>query len=256
MTESTTSTGKQSAHPRYARVVGSPGSRVRMAGLMRTQWPLLIVVALAGYLLRAAFPYPSIGSTLAGVLFLSLAVAVAAAANHSRVRLAAFLKGARGEELVARRLALLPETFAVFHGLAARGAGMLMQGGGDLDHVVVGPTGVFVIETKNWDGTITIQNGELACDGVPPSRPPLDQVKSAAVQLRTHLRSTTKLDIPVSPILCFASNHLSPGRQGSAGVLVCNANQLTDLILTSNDSPLADPDRGVIIEALEKDCDL
>ena len=43
---------------RYARIVGSPGVRVRMAGLLRTQWPLLIVVALAGYLLRAALPHP------------------------------------------------------------------------------------------------------------------------------------------------------------------------------------------------------
>jgi hypothetical protein len=54
----------------YANVFGSPGTRVRMAGLLRTQWPLLIVVALAGYLLRAAAPVPRIGSTAVGVLFI------------------------------------------------------------------------------------------------------------------------------------------------------------------------------------------
>jgi hypothetical protein len=246
---------EQPAHSRYARVVGSPGTRVRMAGLLRTQWPLLIVVALAGYLLRAAVPHPPIGSTLAGILFLALAVAVAAAANHSRVRLQAFLKGARGEEVAARALALLPDTFTVFHGLAAHGAGILTQGGGDLDHVVVGPSGIFVIETKNWAGAITIHNGELTCDGSPPSRPPLDQAKSAAAALRSRLRDATGVDTPVTPMLCFASNRLSPGQQGSAGVLVCNADQLTDLILASNDSPLADPDRNAIIKTLEEGCD-
>jgi len=227
-----------------------------MAGLLRTQWPLLIVVALAGYLLRAALPHPPIGSTLAGLLFLALAVAVAAAANHSRVRLQAFLKGAKGEELTARVLGFLPEAFTVFHGLSPREAGVRMAGGGGLDHVVVGPTGVFVIETKYWSGAITIQNGELACDGIQPSRPPLDQVKSAAAALRAYLLKATKLDIPIVPILCFASNSLTPGQQGSAGVLICNADQVLDLIQASSDSPLADPAGNAIIRALEAGSEL
>ncbi len=237
---------------RYARIVGSPGVRVRMAGLLRTQWPLLIVVALAGYLLRAALPHPHIGSTMAGLLFLALAVAVAAAANHSRERMQAFLKGAKGEETAGRALALLPETFTVFHGLAAAGPGILTQGGADFDHVAVGPTGVFVIETKNWSGEIAVQNGELICDGDRPSRPPLDQVKAAATLMRSRLKDATGLDVPVSPVLCFASNPLAAGQQGSAGVFVCNADQLTDVILSKTDSPLADPDQAAIIKALEE----
>ncbi len=239
----------------YARVVGSPGTRVRMAGLLRTQWPFLIVVALTGYLLRAALPHPRIGSTLAGLCFLALAVAVAAAANHSRSRMQAFLKGARGEEAAARVLALLPDAFTVFHGLAATRRGILAQGGADLDHVVVGPTGVFVIETKNWNGSIAIQDGELICAGARPSRPPLDQVKAAASALRSRLRAATACDIPVTPVLCFASNTLSPGQQGAAGVLVCNADRLIELILPANDSPLADTDREAIIKTLEESCE-
>ncbi len=239
----------------YARVFGSPGVRVRMAGLLRTQWPLLIVVALTGYLLRAAIPVPAIGSTLAGVLFFTLAVAVAAAANHSRNRLQAFLKGAKGEELVARALVLLPETFTVFHGLAAHSQGIVSQGGGDLDHVVVGPAGVFVIETKNWTGTIAIKDGKLTYDGVVPSRPPLAQVKQAATVLRNQLQSAVGEDIEISPILCFASNPLSSGQQGAAGVLVCNADQLTHLILGTRETPLSDVTQRMIIEVLKEKCD-
>jgi hypothetical protein len=240
----------------YARVFGSPGARVRIAGLFRTLWPLLIVVALAGYLLRAALPVPAIGSTLAGALFLVLAAAVAAAANYSRDRLQAFLKGARGEELVARALALLPESFSVFHGLSAHARGILTQGGGDLDHVVVGATGVFVVETKNWNGEVTIESGELLCDGDVPSRPPLDQVKCAANALRSRLQAVADEDLKVSPILCFASNCLPAGQQGAAGVIVCNADQLTTVILAEGPALLSDITQQAVIQQLQKDCEL
>ena len=35
----------------------------------------------------------------------------------------------------------------------------LRDGGGDIDHIVLGPNGVFVLETKNWNGNIS-SNGE------------------------------------------------------------------------------------------------
>jgi len=226
-----------------------------MAGLLRTQWPLLIAVALTGYLVRAALPIPRIGSTVAGILFLTLAVAVAAAANHSRNRLQAFLKGAKGEEAVARALVLLPERFIVMHGLATHKRGILGQGGADLDHVVVGPAGIFVVETKNWNGAIAIENGVLICDGDLPSRPPLTQVKSAAAALRAQLLASTGLALEVLPILCFASNRLTPGQQGAAGVLVCNANQLTRVILAHDGEAIPEANRQAIVQRLRKDCD-
>jgi hypothetical protein len=240
----------------YASVFGSAGTRVRMAGLLQALWPLLIAVALTGYLLRAAIPVPTIGSTLAGTLFLALAIAVAATANHSRTRIQAFVKGARGEELVARSLALLPESFTVFHGIAAHSRSLIPQGGADLDHVVVGPAEIFVIETKNWSGTITIENGDLVCDGEPPSRPPLDQVKDAATTLRTRLRSVLEAEIEITPILCFASGRLPAGQQGAAGVLVCNIEQLPSIIQNSGETPLSEQTRQAVIQALKKDCEL
>jgi hypothetical protein len=239
----------------YASVFGSPGTRVRMAGLLRTQWPLLIVVALAGYLLRAAAPTPAFSSTIAGVLFLALAVAVAAAANHSRKRLQNFIKGAKGEEAVARELALLPEAFTVFHGIASRKRGILGQGGADLDHVVLGPSGTFVIETKNWNGDITIKNGELSCDGELPSRPPLAQSKAAAATLRTQLLSSCGIETEVHPILCFASNRLPIGQQGASGVLVCNADQLISVIQDANEATLSGSDQQSIISTLTQACE-
>ena len=57
-----------------------------------------------------------------------------------------FLKGATGEFMVARKIDDLPDEFCVIHDLATPF--------GNLDHVVIGPTGVFVLETKNWRGVI------------------------------------------------------------------------------------------------------
>ena len=57
-----------------------------------------------------------------------------------------FTKGAVGENAVAKALTALPEEFYIINDLATPF--------GNLDHVVVGPTGVFVLDAKAWRGTV------------------------------------------------------------------------------------------------------
>jgi len=61
--------------------------------------------------------------------------------------------GAVGERDVGRVLSRLPFGFHVFNGIRFPS--------GDVDHVVVGPTGVFSIETKNYSGTIGVREGHI-----------------------------------------------------------------------------------------------
>lgn len=70
-------------------------------------------------------------------------------------------RGYDGETMVGRKLAAeLPDSFRVIHDLQTPC--------GNLDHVVIGPTGVFVIETKNWRGWVTADGkGELLLNGKP-----------------------------------------------------------------------------------------
>lgn len=56
-------------------------------------------------------------------------------------------RGAAGENAVARVLANFPADFHVINDLSTPF--------GNLDHVVIGPTGVFVIDAKNWRGIVT-----------------------------------------------------------------------------------------------------
>jgi hypothetical protein len=67
-------------------------------------------------------------------------------------------KGAVGEKSVAHTLSKLPDEFRVVNDLPTPT--------GNLDHVVIGPTGVFVVETKNWRGIIGADGkGELTWNG-------------------------------------------------------------------------------------------
>lgn len=69
-------------------------------------------------------------------------------------------KGARGEVAVGLILADFPDTFCVINDLATKF--------GNIDHVVVGPTGVFALDTKNWRGIIAPDGkGELQLNNRP-----------------------------------------------------------------------------------------
>ncbi|AXV38927.1 nuclease-related domain-containing protein [Methanobacterium sp. BAmetb5] len=56
-------------------------------------------------------------------------------------------KGAKGEKIVAKKLKKLPKKYTAIRDVK------IPNMGGDIDHVVVGPTGIYVIETKNYKPT-------------------------------------------------------------------------------------------------------
>ncbi len=63
-------------------------------------------------------------------------------------------KGIKGEFIVAEYLNQLPEDYFVFNDVKFPGSY------GNLDHVVVGPTGIYVIETKNYGGFFLVKGDE------------------------------------------------------------------------------------------------
>ena len=63
--------------------------------------------------------------------------------------------GWEGEKQVMKLLSSkLSDDYFLINNLYLRGSG------GDIDHVVLGPSGIFVLETKNWSGDITC-NGDI-----------------------------------------------------------------------------------------------
>jgi hypothetical protein len=61
----------------------------------------------------------------------------------------------------------------------------LRDGGGDIDHMVLGPNGVFVLETKNWSGKISCNGDEWHRPGKRNfSGSPSRQVKRNAAKIQ------------------------------------------------------------------------
>jgi hypothetical protein len=63
-------------------------------------------------------------------------------------------KGIKGEYLVAEYLNQLPKDYFVFNDVK------FPESYGNLDHIVIGPSGIYVIETKNYDGFFLVKGNE------------------------------------------------------------------------------------------------
>jgi len=113
--------------------------------------------------------------------FVPLFVLGRAASAGGRLNSMRLQRGIVGEERVASLLnGLQSEGFTAIHDLEI--------GRGNADHVLVGPTGVFVIETKDWGGRFYRRRGRLmfnqrAADDV------VGQVTVAALAVRSRLES-------------------------------------------------------------------
>lgn len=221
---------EQPASP-FADVYGTPGQGPRTLGPLRVFWPLAPFCLAAGWLLRAALPLPALSTTQAGILFLVLAALLTGFTVWSARRLQSFIKGAEGEEQIARRLSFLPASYSVFNDF------QLDETGPSFDHIVVGPAGVFVIETKNWSGEISFENGQVLCNGKPPHRPPIRQVKEAVAALLDHLSDTGCPEVPVQPVLCFVNNRIAAGVANIGGVRICTDDTLAQLFENTLTTP-------------------
>jgi len=107
-----------------------------------------------------------------------------------------------GERAVGQYLERLrSEGYQVFHDLIGEGF--------NVDHAVVGPAGVFTIETKTWSkpakGEPRIEfNGErLVAAGYEPDRDPIVQAKAQSSWLRRLIEETTGRRITVRPVVVF-----------------------------------------------------
>ena len=87
----------------------------------------------------------------------------------------------------------------------------LRNGAGDIDHVVLAPSGVFVLETKNWSGNITCNGDEWQRTGRNGFKgSPSMQVKRNVATIKRIIDSTSALrplGIWVEGIVVFTNDH-------------------------------------------------
>lgn len=231
-----------------AAIYGEPGDRARLTGLMRALWPVLAGVWLAGVAVGLLAGPRVVAS---GAFFIAAAAVLIVASARSMRRVRSFFKGARGEERVAAVLANLPEGFAVFHGVDG-GADQRGSGAGDIDHVVVGPSGVWVVETKCWDGRVEVGTSKVLFDGAPPSHDPVEQVRRLTAQVVGDLARRLPGAPPVHALLCFAGSGFANGAARLGEVEVCGISRLYATVSADTATPISEDDRIRLIEILKQ----
>jgi hypothetical protein len=96
----------------------------------------------------------------------------------------------------------------------------------NIDHVVVGPGGVFAIETKGYsvfgNGCVEIgKDGVLRLSNKAAQRDPLEQARSSARKISRHLKSYMRKEFFVHPVLVFPGWKMAIPKSES-GVVVLN----------------------------------
>ena len=117
--------------------------------------------------------------------------------------------GARGERQTARLLERLGrDGYVIFHDLA------VSDSPANLDHLVVGPSGVFVIDSKQWTGQV-----HQSADGlVWHNHYRLDRTLAT---FRWQAETLGRLlGVPVAPLVCVHGAHIQGGGLRAQGVAI------------------------------------
>jgi len=128
-----------------------------------------------------------------------------------------YKKGKSGETLVEENLQKLSDDYYLINDV------MLPGSYGNIDHIILGPNGIFVIESKNYDGKIICNGDEwhrhyeggltISVRGRPYWKlgkdydigSPSKQVKRKAIKLKQFIQKTFKKTIWVEGIVVFTN---------------------------------------------------
>ena len=196
-----------------AKIHGIAGEWARVKGTVAGLWPLFFGVFACGFSVALFFAVPLAAVTLLVASVVWILWSLMRGLRHVE----RFFKGARGEEKVAAVLRSLPDAYHVFNDFAA--------GRAHVDHVVVGPGGVFSVETKSWRGVVTVEDSHILLDGQLPDRDPLAQTLREAALVRTALAARGWTG-DVTPVLVFASNAFAARRAEVRGATIVNLDEL------------------------------
>jgi hypothetical protein len=143
-------------------------------------------------------------------------------------------RGAAGERRTARLLdRLTRDGFVVFHDLAVPG-----NTRANVDHLAIGLTGVFVIDSKQWTGSVHQGGDGLAWH----NHTPLDRTL-ATVRWEADTISRI-LGTRATPLLCVHGAHVQGGGLDTQGVAIVPAHLLRSAL--GQDRVLSDADVAVL----------
>lgn len=175
---------------------------------------------------------------------LTACLVIACAAYHTirlRPRLKSLQLGLQGEKTVGQSLeALRSRGCRVFHDIPAKGF--------NVDHVIIGPQGVFAVETKTFskpaqgDASVTYDGEKVLVGGREPDRNPLVQARASRDWLRDLLLETTAIRYPVRGVVVLPGWWVEPpGEKKRSDVWVLNPKALPAILVVGAFGPPDEP---------------
>lgn len=138
-------------------------------------------------------------------------------------------QGSEGEKAVGQFLEpLRAQGYTVFHDVIGTGF--------NIDHVLIGPAGVFTIETKTFskspgpDITVKFDGERILVDGFELDRDPVVQAKAQAGWLRELLAESTGRRLPVRPVILFPGWWVEQGKDTFREIWVLNHKALPSFL--------------------------
>jgi hypothetical protein len=144
-------------------------------------------------------------------------------------------QGAAEGASTARVLGSLPaDEWRIFHDVRWPGRRYA-----DIDHVAIGPSGVFVVDTRAWSGRIDVKGGSLRQDGKRRSR---TVIASAAAAMAVCEALPGLNERAVNPVLCFVREEPVFGWSGD--VMICSTENVVTFLTSRprlfNEAEVAD----------------
>lgn len=159
--------------------------------------------------------------------------------------------GAAGEREILLYLQKLPDSYTVVCDLD------FADSFGNIDHLVIGPTGIFAIDVKNWRGIVSADgHGELLLNGRQTDKPQVRAFTRRVMDLKDRLKTLTKLDPFIQCVFVFPRTRVE-ANWGATGAVHCIViEQVADYITKyhgTHPPTAADVPKFVLaVEALKK----
>jgi hypothetical protein len=202
----------------------------------RSAWLAAYSAVLAGTVIGLAVydPRLAIAVLVAGIAFARRRRGLARRYRHAT--------HAAGELETAKMLALLPASFTVVNDLAFAGF--------NVDHVVIGPTGVWGIETKSHPGLVEEHADSVWLNGRPMYRDPRRQARGGAAAIAELLERETGVRYWIEALVCFPQATVTANGHPAEACVVGGGQLLARLRLAP--ARLGPEERERIVVALEQ----
>lgn len=139
------------------------------------------------------------------------------------------LQGLEGENDIKDEFPKFPPSYTFVRNIET-------ENQGNFDYVILGPTGIWMVEVKSHKGYITFNGDTLLRHGQPFEKDFLKQTYRESKVLEQMIQEQLHMSIPVQPVLVFSSPkaHMKLGQGTYKGVYVIQRSWLMSLITKGN----------------------